>query len=110
MPAQIPLSRPMPVAATPSRARKPTIEAVNCSGTVNASTHRATCLPSVGATHPSWSPARRKVAAARPKKPSVSGPASGRRIMRVRAMSSSGAATSAGISVTRPRAPGVRPP
>ena len=90
--AQMPLSMPMPVAATPSRERKPKIEAVNCSGTVNARTHRATCFPSVGATHPSCIPATTNVAAASPKKPSASGPASGRNTMRVRDTSSSRAA------------------
>ena len=38
----------MAVAATPSRARNAKIEAVNWSGTVNASTQRATWWPSVG--------------------------------------------------------------
>ena len=72
--AQMPLRRPMPVAATPSRARNPKIEAVNWSGTVKARTQSATCFPSVGSTQPSWSPDTTNVAAARPKNPSASGP------------------------------------
>ena len=46
--AQMPLRRPMAVAATPSRARNAKIEAVNWRGTVNASTQSATCCPSAG--------------------------------------------------------------
>ena len=78
--AQMPLSRPMPVAATPSRARKPKSDAVNCSGTVKARMQSATCFPSVGSTQPSCSPDMTNVAAASPKKPSASGPAIGRSV------------------------------
>ena len=54
----------------------------------------ATCFPSVGSTQPSWSPDMTNVAAASPKKPSASGPAIGRSVMRVRETSSSRAAFS----------------
>ena len=84
-------SRPRCRSASPCRSRprrhaprKPKIDAVNCSGTVNARMQRATCLPSVGSTQPSWSPDVTNVAAASPKKPSASGPAIGRRVTSVR--------------------------
>src|SRR5690349_13262047 len=53
--AHVPVSTPMPVAATGSRARKPTTEASNCSGTVAATAVIAATRPCSGGIHRSCS-------------------------------------------------------
>jgi hypothetical protein len=99
--AHVPVSTPMPVAATGSRARNPMIEETSCSGTVAAIAVSAATRPCSGGIHPSWSAANTVVARARARKPNGRGVASGRSTTRV-------AGSSRGF-VTRP-APAGRTP
>ena len=100
----------MPVAATPSRARNPKIEAVNWSGTVNASTQSATWWPSLGADPAELESGHDECCGRRGRRTRVaSGPAIGRKTMRVRPASSSlRGRLSADVPLIRRRAPAVR--